>query len=261
MRRCLDRSQAIAVIMWSHRLAGDPSLSILDIKKFPVTLANAYQRYLDDPNHAWTGSTQQTYETTRALVVTALGADKPVSELSRFDACELVEMLRFLPRNSVKLFPRFTLREAAELARADGGIKRISTANANAYLGNFSTFLNWATGGEIMHRNPARGLRLPDEKARRDKRHLFSPKQLKMIFNAALYTGCADKDRGWDAPGPERPKNARYWVPLIALHTGVRLNDIRQLDVTDVCLVDGVTCIYISRSSIFGSTDKVWRLL
>ena len=117
MRRCLDRSQAIAVILWSHRLAGDPSLSILDIKKFPVTLANAYQRYLDDPNHAWTGSTQQTYETTRALVVTALGADKPVSELSRFDACELVEMLRFLPRNSVKL-PNLLARTAASSGSA-----------------------------------------------------------------------------------------------------------------------------------------------
>ncbi|MEO8547741.1 MAG: site-specific integrase [Sphingomicrobium sp.] len=222
----------------------------------PLTLGHAYRRYLDDPTHAWTASTQQAYETTRAAVVAALGAEKAVSELSRLDVRELVEVLRFLPRNSLKLFPRLTLREAAERARLDGGIKRISTANANAYLGNFSTFLNWAVSEEIIHRNPARGLRLPDEVARRDKRHPFSPKQLKLIFNAALYTGCVDGERGWDAPGPERPKNARFWVPLIALHSGMRLNEICQLDVTDVRSIDEIVCICISRSSLVGSTDK-----
>jgi integrase len=235
----------------------DKALVMFD--RVPLTLGQAYQRYLDDPTHAWSASTQQAYETTRAVAVAALGADTSISQLSRLDVRELIEVLRFLPRNSVKLFPKLTLREAAERARSDDGIKRISTANANAYLGNFSSFLNWAVGEEIIHRNPARGLRLPDEVARRDKRHPFSPKQLELIFNAALYTGCADGDRGWDQPGPERPENARYWVPLIALHSGMRLNEICQLDVTDVRNVDGVPCICITRSSLIGTTDKALK--
>lgn len=170
-----------------------------------LTLRDAYQRYLDDPTHAWTPSTQQAYATTRAVVIAAIGAHKAIADLSRLDVRELVEVLRFLPRNLAKLFPRLTLREAALRARSDDTITRISTANANAYLGNFSTFLNWAVGEEIIHRNPARGLRLPDEGARRDKRHPFSPKQLSLIFHAPLYTGCGDGERGWDVQGTERP--------------------------------------------------------
>jgi len=156
----------------------------------------------------------------------------------------------------VKLFPRLTLREAAERARSDETITRISTSNANAYLGNFCTFLNWAVGEEIIHRNPARGLRLPDEVARRDKRHPFSPHQLKLIFDSPLYTGCADGERGWETPGPDRPRNARFWVPLIALHSGMRLNEICQLDVADVRMIEGVTCISVTKTSLIGSTDK-----
>ncbi|QIK78382.1 site-specific integrase [Sphingomonas piscis] len=221
-----------------------------------LTLGAAYQRYLDDPTHSWTQSTRQAYETTRAVVIAAIGDDKPIAALSRLDVRELLEVLRFLPRNSSKHFPRLALREAAKRAGADDTITRISTANANAYLGNFSSFLNWAVGEEIIHRNPARGLRLRDEVARRDKRHPFSPTQLKLIFHAPLYTGCADGERGWDSQGTQRPRNARFWVPLIALHTGMRLNEICQLDVTDIRVIEEIACICITRTSLVGSTDK-----
>jgi hypothetical protein len=41
-----------------------------------------------------------------------------------------------------------------------------------------------------------RGLRIPDEVAKRDKRNPFSPEQLRAIFNAPLYRGCLDGERG-----------------------------------------------------------------
>lgn len=78
-----------------------------------------------------------------------------------------------------------------------------------------------------------RGLRLPDEVAKRDKRHPFSDEQLRAIFNAPLYRGCLDGERGYAKPGLERPRNARFWVPLIALHKQLawcRSNTGKQLD-------------------------------
>jgi integrase len=146
-----------------------------------------------------------------------------------------------------------------ERARSEPTLQRISTANANAYLGNFNTFLNWAVGEEIINRNPARGLRLPDEIARRDKRHPFSPSQMRLMFSAPLYTGCADGERHWSEPGALLPKNARFWVPLIALHSGMRLNEICQLDVTDVRDIDGILCFCLTEASLVGSTDKVLK--
>jgi integrase len=101
-----------------------------------------------------------------------------------------------LPQNATKLFPKLSPRAAAQRARAKPDIARISAANAKAYLGSFSTLMNWCVSEELIGRNPARGLRLPDEIAKRDKRHLFSPDQLKLIFGAPLYTGCRDGERG-----------------------------------------------------------------
>ena len=87
----------------------------------------------------------------------------------------------------------------------------------------------------------------------------FSARQLQTIFNAPLYRGCLDGERGYSKPGPERPRNARFWVPLIALHTGMRLNEICQLDTADICEVDGVFCIAVCEQSQDGSGDKALK--
>ena len=123
-------------------------------------------------------------------------------------------------------------------------------------MSNMCTFLNWATNEELITRNPARGLRLPDAVAKRDKRLPFAPDQLRAIFNAPLYRGCVDGVRGYAKHGDERPRNARFWVPLIGLHTGARLGEICQLDVADIRDVDGIHCIVVTHRSLVGSTDK-----
>ena len=132
----------------------------------------------------------------------------------------------------------------------------MSAANANVHLANFSSFLNWAVNEELLPRNPMRGLRLPDDVAKRDKRHPFSDEQLRAIFNAPLYRGCLDGERGYAKPGSERPRNARYWVPLIALHTGMRLNEICQLDTADIREIESVPCFMVSEASLSGEKDK-----
>lgn len=115
-----------------------------------LSLGDAYQRYVDDPTHAWTPSTRQAYETTRSLAVSVIGSTTPVRSIARLQVRELVEVLRFLPRNASKLFPKLSPRNAANRARSVAGIERISASNANAYLGNFWSFMNWAVAEELM---------------------------------------------------------------------------------------------------------------
>ncbi|WP_417831897.1 tyrosine-type recombinase/integrase [Terasakiella sp.] len=58
--------------------------------------------------------------------------------------------------------------------------------------------------------------------------------ELKKIFNAPLYLGCISDERQFNTPGPNIIKRNRYWMPLIALWTGMRLNEICQLRVGDI---------------------------
>ena len=179
-----------------------------------------------------------------------------MSSLSRVHCRDLLDVLRFLPSNASKRFPKLSPRQASERAREVSGIATISVANANSIMSNLSTFLNWAVNEEMLMRNPARGLRMPDQVAKRDKRLPFSPEQLRIIFDAPLYRGCLDGERGYAKQGNQRPRNARFWVPLIALFTGARLGEICQLDVADVCRVDGIDCFAITQATLVGSTDK-----
>ncbi|WP_370584358.1 DUF6538 domain-containing protein [Novosphingobium sp. ES2-1] len=224
-----------------------------------VTLGQAYEQYLNDPAHSWSARTREAFETSRKMAVAVIGADTPLMSLSRAQCRDYIEVLRFLPRNSAKRFPKLTPRQASEQSKANGGREAISAANVNVYLGNLSSFLNWAVNEELIGRNPLRGLRLHDEVAKKDKRLPFSADQLRKIFNAPLYRGCLDGGRGYATPGANRPRNARFWVPLIGLHTGMRLNEICQLDVADIRSIDGVQCIVVSEKSKVGSTDKILK--
>ena len=222
----------------------------------PLTLGEAYRSYIDDPTRAWTANTREAYETSRRLAIAVIGGAVPVSSISRAHCRDMLDVLRFLPANASKLFPKLSPREAADRARLRGGIKMISAAHANSLMSNMSSFLNWAVNEELLARNPARGLRLPDPVNKRDKRLPFEREQLHAIFNAPLYRGCVDGERGYNKVGSQRPRNARFWVPLIALFTGARLGEICQLDTTDIRNVDGIDCIVISLRSLVGSTDK-----
>ncbi|MCK8458700.1 DUF6538 domain-containing protein, partial [Sphingomonas faeni] len=247
----------------SHDPADDPvsiavaSAPVERIQRVnPLTLAEAYRCYIDDPTRAWAATTREAYETSRKLAVALIGETLPVASISRAHCRDMLDVLRFLPANAGKLFPKLSPREAADRARLHSDIKVISAANANSLMSNMSSFLNWAVNEELLARNPARGLRLPDPINKRDKRSPFDRDQLHAIFNAPLYRGCVDGARGYNKVGTQRPRNARFWVPLIALFTGARLGEICQLDATDIRTVDGVDCIVVSLRSLNGTTDK-----
>ena len=95
-------------------------------------------------------------------------------------------------------------------------------------------------------RNPAEGLAIPDDRNERDLRSPFTVEQLKAIFSAPLYTGCKDDEEGYGIPGPNIIRRGRFWVPLIALWTGMRLGEVCQLRTNDVTAYEGVPVILIN---------------
>jgi integrase len=209
-----------------------------------------------DPTRDWSPRTRFAYETTRRIVLAVLGEETPVRSITRAQCRDLIETLRWLPRNASKLYPGIGPVEIAARARAEGRTDLINVANLNAYLNKLGGVFNWAVKEEMMDRNPAQGLKVPDPMLRRDKRLPFSITQLRAIFAAPLYTGCQNDGHGYARPGSLRPRNARFWIPLIALHCGLRLNEACQLDVSDVRDIDGIPCFVVTEASQVNTTDK-----
>ncbi len=74
----------------------------------------------------------------------------------------------------------------------------------------------------------------------------FSIEQLNAIFHAPLYTGCVDDGRNYNKVGSNHPRRIRFWLPLIALFTGARINEICQLHTDDIQEKNGISFISIN---------------
>jgi len=221
-----------------------------------VTLSQVYDRYLADPTKRRSARTMLAHQTTRRVVEDVLGADTPIASITRDQCRDLLETLRWLPVNMAKKFGDVGVRDAAKTAKADRSIRTINATNLNAYMARFATMMNWAVTEELIGRNPARGLQVADTIHPQDRRKPFEPWQLQRIFNAPIYTGCKDEQNGYSVVGSHIAVGARFWVPLICLFSGMRLNEACQLDVTDVREIEGILCFVISEKSLVGTRDK-----
>lgn len=125
-------------------------------------------------------------------------------------------------------------------------LKPMSSANINKFIAKLSTILGWAEKKGYIESNPARGLRIADEVKAKDKRLPFSESQLAHIFSAPIFTGCLDDERNYRSPGKNQPRRSRFWVPIIGLFSGMRLNEICQLEWTDIEAIDDIWCFRVS---------------
>ena len=86
-----------------------------------------------------------------------------------------------------------------------------------------------------------------DIKAQKGEKYLpFKTAQLQAIFNLPVYRGCLNEKRGRFKPGKRIIRDTFFWIPLIALYTGARLNEICQMTTDDIITKEGVDCFSIN---------------
>ncbi|AMU94212.1 hypothetical protein AOA14_06280 [Sphingopyxis terrae subsp. terrae NBRC 15098] len=209
------------------------------------SISEVYDQFIADPKHNWSKRTAVAHVTTRKWVVEVFGGDTPITDISREGCREFVDLLRSMPQHADKRFPNMSIREAVSAAKKQNERRLINTANLNAYVNRFGGVMNWALDEGYIERNPVRGLKLRDPVRKRDKRHPFSTDQLRAIFSAPIFTGCRNDEYHYAVVGDQRPRRARFWVPLIALFSGLRLNEICQLEVADIQHIEGVHCLRV----------------
>ena len=85
-----------------------------------------------------------------------------------------------------------------------------------------SALFEWAIREGILSDNPAKRLKIRDKTPDVEKRNTFTKPDIKKIFVDSYYLD-------------DKHINAAYfWCPLIALYTGMRLEEIAQLHIADV---------------------------
>jgi integrase len=100
----------------------------------------------------------------------------------------------------------------------------LSAATATNRVGVLKTLFNVGIGYELLTTNPAVQVRTPKREGK--SRVAFTADDLQRIFTSPIYT---------DNYAPQiAGRDAAYWLPLLALYTGARVEELAQLLVKDI---------------------------
>ena len=166
--------------------------------------------------------------------ITGIIADKPITKITHHDMVAVRQTLLQLPPNITKS-PQYRSLSIGQILDLKPG-KKMSLRSVNKYLIRFSSFLNWCCQRGYITANPFKGSQIRQKTKASAARQPFSTADLQQLF----------------APENFRFKPVDLWkgyIILLALTTGMRLEEICQLHCDDVVVVDGIVCIDINENS------------
>jgi integrase len=155
------------------------------------------------------------------LLLDVLG-DKPVADITAEDANAMADVLASWPRYQTHYpdLKGLPARTVAALTKKKQ-LPTIQRSTQGKHLMALNAFFNWCAEAKTIPENP---FHYVDNARYRDKvpkkRDIFSAQDLQAIF--------APKHVG------QYSEPHKYWVPLIGLFTGMRVNEISQLYVDDI---------------------------
>ena len=175
------------------------------------------------------------------------GRDIHVDELSREHIRSYFDTLKHLPCRlcGQRQFAGKGWLQLADMGRS-GQIERLlSVKTMEVRQTNVRSFVKWCEleyRGAVQAKYVNSGFPkvLSDKDIRRKgvKREAFTQNELKALFG--------DMEKYVQAT---EGVPSRFWVPLIALYSGMRLEEICQLHLSDIVKVDGVLCFSINEES------------
>jgi len=115
------------------------------------------------------------------------------------------------------------------------GLERKNQTTVKGHVSKIAEILNYAKDKGMMHANPAggykRGFGASKAVRAQDAREAFTSAELELIFNQPWFAAGTGE---FSSSGLTQWRPYNYWLPLLALTTGGRLNELAQLYLDDV---------------------------
>ena len=195
-----------------------------------MTVINAF---LDEKNY----ENEKTAEKAERAIKTLHESfgNVPISDINSVKVNLFKKQLRQLPtrRKQLERFRNKSFHKLVEMGE-NGLIKdkeKLTLTSINDTIGYLATFFKWTTQNGYTGRNFFEGVKISVGKKRhvRDERARYSDKQIAMLFKAENYLKYTIR----------KNNIAYYWVPLIGLFSGCRINEICGLYLDNVIKLKG----------------------
>jgi hypothetical protein len=176
-----------------------------------VKLSEAIQQFIADKGVRWTVKTKLEF-TCMFDVLVGVMSDREVVTLTRADGLACRNKLMRIPGNFRKKrqYRGMSVKEILNSEPAD----TLTPKTINKYLVLLSSLCKWCVKNGMMETNIAEGLSLPEETSAHEQRSAYSVDDLQRI---KLKLPRIDSE-------PEK-----FWIPMIAMYSGMRLDEICQL--------------------------------
>jgi integrase len=195
----------------------------------PMTVRELMERYRREQEMTGQWSHQGTRFLNCARLEAAcelLGLSRPIDSVTTEDFRNLRTALLMYPRNRRQMrelndIPIHTLLE-------QGGYEAVHPKTAKKYFDLVRSMFRFAFENEWITRDIAAPVQLKEKTRKKSsrQRRAYSHQELKTLLNGPLYT--ATTTPRW------RMDNFKFWLPLLGLYTGSRLNELCQLTIDDI---------------------------
>jgi integrase len=184
------------------------------------------EAYTKEHERKWSHKTKLENLGSYRLIVDILG-DMELSVITKQTIIDLRDKFELLPANMYKIYPEKTVKEILKVS----GIKPMSTTSVNKHMFRLSTVLKFAIKEGYMQVNFAERMKIPQRRRPDEERKAYARDDLRRIIN--------------NLP-QQKNRPERYWIPLLGMYSGMRIDEICQMYVSDVQQIDDVWCFSVN---------------
>jgi integrase len=194
--------------------------------KQPTTLSIIMQQYINELGKNWGTKTTLEMQGTYRLILDVVG-DIKLNNITKHSIVDLRGTLAQLPANMYKIYPDLTIKQI--LNRQD--VIPMSTTSVNKHVSRLSSLMKYAIKEGYISINYAENMKIRQKRRMDEERKAYNAEDIQRIVTSLPH---------------EAERSERFWIPLLAMYSGMRLDEICQLYLEDIQEIEGIWCFNIN---------------